>query len=209
MTFAFASSAVAQDVPALDPSEVEGLESAYGRMYMVDIEAIMASPEAADAILAGETPLSGMAALFSFEDEGAAEDGMGDFADQFAQSFLEGAEVDAEEVEIDDLGDEAVKYVGETEVDTTTTAQTTLIMVREGENIFVAFFIGGTDVETMTEDLARHMIEGELGTDEVVLDEEGGSTGGAFDVFPGREDADLVGGMVPFMDIDFLAGGSF
>jgi hypothetical protein len=210
LTLAFTSTAVvAQEVPAMDPSEVEGLESAYGRMYMVDIDAIMASPEAAEAILSGESPLSGMAAAFLFEDEGAAEGAMGDFADQFAESFLEGAEVEAEESEIEGLGDEAVIYTGTTDVDETTTADTAMIIARDGENIFISFIIGGTDVEGMVDDMAQHMIDGEIGADEVVLDEAGASTGGVFDIFPGAETADLVGGMVPFMDIDFLEGGSF
>lgn len=210
LSLAFTSTAVvAQDVPALDPSEIEGLDSAYGRMYMVDVDTMMATPGAAEAVLAGETPLSGMASAFIFADEGAAEDAMGDFADQFAQSFLEGAEVEAEETELDGVGDEAVIYTGTTEVDSTTTADTALIIARDGETIFVSFIIGGADVEGMTEDLTQHLIDGEAGEDEVVLDEEGASTGGIFEAFPGIDDADLVGGMIPFMDIDFLEGGSF
>lgn len=209
LTLAFASTAVvAQDIPALDPGDVEGLETAYGRMYMVDIETIMASPEAADAILSGDAPLSGVAAAFVFEDEGAAEDAMGGFADQFAEAFLEGAEVEAEEGEITGLGDEAVIYTGDAEVDTTTTAPTALVIARDGENIFISFVIGGSDVEGMTEDLVQHMMDGEIGEDEVVLDEEGGSTGGTFELFPSVDDADLVGGMIPFLDIDFLEDGS-
>ncbi len=204
LTLAFTSSAVAQDVPALDPSDIDGLESGYARMYIADIEALMATPGALESIDA--IPLSGMAAVFTFEDEGAAEDAMGDFADQFASAFLEGAEVEAEETEIDGLGNQAVQFSGESEVDATTTAATTMIIVQEGENIYIAFILGGEDVDTMTRDLAEHLVEGEISGEEVVVVQDGTSTGGAFDIFPNAENPEDAGGMVPFMDLDFLEG---
>ena len=61
LMFAFASSAVAQDVPAMDPSEVDGLESGYARMYIADIEALMATPAHpyTKALVASIPPLEG------------------------------------------------------------------------------------------------------------------------------------------------------
>jgi hypothetical protein len=204
LMFAFTSSAVAQDVPAMDPSEVDGLESGYARMYIADIDALMATPGALESIDA--IPLSGMAAVFTFEDEGAAEDAMGDFADEFANAFLEGAEVEAEETEIDDLGNQAVQYSGTSDVDETTTADTTMIIVQEGEFIYISFILGGEDVDGLTRGLVEHMMDGEISDEEVVVVQDGTSTGGAFEIMPNAENPEDAAGMVPFMDLDFLEG---
>lgn len=205
LMFAFASTAGAQsDIPAMDPNEVDGLESGYARMYIADIEALMSTPGAMDSMEG--LSLSGMAAVFTFEDDGAASDAFGDFSAEFAKSFLEGAEVEAEETEIDDLGDQAVQYTGEATVDEATTAPSSMIIVQQGEHIYVSFILGGEDVEGLTRGLAEHMMEGEIGDEDVVVVEEGTSTGGAFEVMPGADEADVVAGMVPFMDLDFMEG---
>jgi hypothetical protein len=207
LMFALTSTAGAQsDIPAMDPKEVDGLESGYARMYIADIEGLMATPGAMDSL--DGLSLSGMAAVFTFEDDGAASDAFGDFADQFAQSFLEGAEVEAKETKIDDLGDKAVQYSGEATVDETTTAPSSMILVQKGEFIYVSFFLGGEDVEGLSRGLAEHMMEGKIGDEEVVVVQEGTSTGGAFEVMPGKDDADVVAGMVPFMDLDFMEGST-
>lgn len=202
---AVSSSAGAQSTPTLDPGDVEGLESGYARMYIADIEAMMATPGAMEEMSLDDMALSGMAAVFTFEDEGAAEDAFDLFGDQFAQGFMEGSGTEAEKSEIDDLGNQAVEYLGETEVDDETTSPTSMILVQDGEHIFIAMILGGAEVSDDTRAFAEHLLDGEISDDEVVFNEDGSSTGGVFDIMPNEENTDIVQGMVPFMDADFMA----
>ncbi len=207
-TLGMASNAGAQSTPTLDPNDVAGLESGYARLYIADIEALMATPGAMESMSTpgalGDIALSGMAAVFTFEDEGAAEDAFGTFGEQFAQGFMEGSGTDAEPTEIDDLGNQAVEYLGETEVDAETTSATSIIVVQDGEHIFIAMILGGSDVSGATRDLAEYLIDAEIPDSEVMLNEDGTSTGGVYDIMPNKDNTDIVQGMVPFMDADFM-----
>lgn len=203
---AVSSGAGAQDsTPTLDPGDVEGLESGYARMYIADIEAMMATPGAMEEMSLDDMALSGMAAVFTFEDEGAAEDAFDLFGDQFAQGFMEGSGTEAEKTEIDDLGNQAIEYLGETEVDEETTSPTSMILVQDGEHIFIAMILGGAEVSDDTRAFAEHLLDGEISDDEVVFNEDGSSTGGVYDIMPNEENTEIVRGMVPFMDADFMA----
>lgn len=208
-TLGVASNAGAQGTPTLDPNDVPGLESGYARMYIADIEALMATPGAMEAMATpgalGDIALSGMASVFTFEDEAAAEDAFGTFGEQFAQGFLEGSGTTAEPKEINDLGNQAVEYVGETEVDDQTTSPMSIILVQDGEHIFIAMILGGSDVSASTRDLAEYLIDADIPDSEVMFNEDGTSTGGVFDILPNAENTDIVQGMVPFMDADFMA----
>jgi hypothetical protein len=208
LVFALAVSSTAgaqESTPTLNPGDVEGLESGYARMYIADIEAMMATPGAMEEMSLDDMALSGMGAVFTFEDEGAAEDAFGDFADQFAQGFLEGSGTEAEKSEIDDLGNQAVEYFGETEVDEETTSPTSMILVQDGEYIYIAMILGGADVSENTRAFAEYLLDTEIPDTEVSFNEDGSSTGGVFDILPNEENADIVQGMVPFMDADFIA----
>ena len=203
---AVSSSAGAQQgTPTLDPGDVEGLESGYARMYIADIEAMMATPDAMEEMSLEDLALSGMGAVFTFEDEGAAEDAFGLFGDQFALGFMEGSGTEAEKSEIDDLGNQAVEYLGETEVDDETTSPTSMILVQEGEYIYIAMILGGAEVSDDTRAFAEYLLEQEIPDTEVVFNEDGSSTGGVYDILPNEENTDIVRGMVPFMDADFMA----
>lgn len=202
---AVSSNAGAQSTPTLDPGDVEGLESGYARMYIADIEAMMATPEAMESMSLEDIALSGMGAVFTFEDEGAAEDAFGDFADEFANGFMEGSGTEAERSEIDDLGNQAVEYLGETEVDEETTSPTSMILVQDGEHIYIAMILGGTDVSENTRAFAEYLLDTEIPDTEVEFNEDGSSTGGVFDILPNEENTEIVQGMVPFMDADFMA----
>jgi hypothetical protein len=207
LIFAIAVSSTAgaqQGTPTLDPDDVEGLESGYARMYIADIEAMMATPEAMESMSLEDIALSGMGAVFTFEDEGAAEDAFGDFADGFAEGFLEGSGTEAEKSEIDDLGNQAVEYFGETEVDEETTSPTSLILVQDGEHIFIAMILGGTEVSEDTRAFAEYLIEANIPDTEVEFNDDGSSTGGVYDILPNEENTDIVQGMVPFMDANFM-----
>lgn len=205
---AVSSAAGAQEsTPTLNPEDVEGLQTGYARAYIADIEALMATPEALENLSLDDLALSGLTAVFTFEDEDAASNAFGDFSEQFAEGFMEGSETEVtdEPTEIDDLGDQAIEYIGETEVDEETTAPASMILVQDGEYIYIAMILGGNDVSENTRALAEHLLEGEIGDAEVEFNEDGSSTGGAYDVMPNEENTEIVQGMVPFMDMDFMA----
>lgn len=205
---AVSSAAGAQEsTPTLNPEDVEGLQTGYARAYIADIEALMATPEALENLSLDDLALSGLTAVFTFEDEDAASNAFGDFSEQFAEGFMEGSETEVtdEPTEIDDLGDQAIEYIGETEVDEETTAPASMILVQDGEYIYIAMILGGNDVSENTRALAEHLLEGEIGDGEVEFNEDGSSTGGAYDVMPNEENTEIVQGMVPFMDMDFMA----
>lgn len=208
LTLAVSSAAGAQEsTPTLNPEDVEGLQSGYARAYIADIEALMATPEAMANLSLDDLALSGLAAVFTFEDEDAASNAFGEFSEEFAAGFMEGSEteVTAEPTEIDDLGDQAIEYIGETEIDDETAAPASMIVVQDGEYIYIAMILGGSDVSENTYAFAEYLLDGEIGDGEVEFNEDGSSTGGPYDVMPNEENTEIVQGMVPFMDMDFMA----
>lgn len=206
LTLAVSSTAVAQEAtPPLDPGDIEGLVSGYGRTYIADIESLMATPEALENLAIEDISLSGLAMVMTFEDEDIASDAFSDFSDEFAEGFMEGSEMQAEPSEIDDLGNQAIEYYGETEVDETTVAPSSMIIVQEGEYIYVAMILGGTDVSESSRALAEHLLEAEIPDTEVEFNADGTSTGGVYDIMPNAENADVVQGMIPFIDMEFVS----
>lgn len=205
---ALTSPAVAQDVPTLDPADVEGLESAYARMYMMDIEGMLSTPmsDAATPSI-DEVPFYAFVAVFTFDDAGNAESNFEAFSDDFAQGFFSESETEAETNEIDGLGDQAVEYVGELQIDETESAPSSLVTVQDGENILISVVSGGAEPGETSLGIVEFMLDNEMGEGEVEVVQEGTSTGGAFDLMPTAEDADVLNGLVPFMDMDLLAGG--
>lgn len=182
--------------------DIEGLESGYGRMYMVDFEVLLASPEALEAMTSGgETPVMGIVGVFTFEDDASAEDALEMFGDEFSASFFEGEE--PEKAEIDDLGDNAIGYVGQADLDEETTMDTAVVVAQEETNLYLAVVFGGEDTLAETQSWVEFMLDGEISDDEVVIDTDGASTGGVFEVMPGEDDADVTGGLLPFTDVDF------
>ena len=205
LALAVSSSAGAQEAtPPLNPADVEGLESGYARMYIADIEAMMATPGAMEEMSLDDLALSGMAAVFTFEDEDAADAAFGEFSDMFPTLFMESGK-DVESTDIDDLGDQAVEHFGEMVIDDETTAATSMILVQDGEHIFIAMIMGGSETSESTRAFAEYLLDGEISDAEIVFNEDGSSTGGVYDIMPNEENTDIVQGMVPFMDADFMA----
>ncbi|HLU35516.1 MAG TPA: hypothetical protein VKZ61_07075 [Thermomicrobiales bacterium] len=207
MTFALASSAAAQgDMAPLNLSEMDGVETGYARMYMIDIEAALEDPANMDAATPEDAPFYGIAIAIDFDDEDSAEAGFETFSDEFSSAFFEGD--GPESNEIDDLGDNAVEMTGEVDVDDSGNAPTGLVMVQEGEMIYVSVIMGGDDATGLAMGLAEFMLDGEPGEGDVELVPDGNSSGGVFDVMPTADDADVVDGLVPFMDVDLVSGPS-
>lgn len=191
------SSAMAQDL-----SGVEGLESAYGRMYMVDTATIVATPGATESLDAGDIPLVARTAVYSFEDSAAAEVATEDVADSIADDASEGAGMEKEE--LDGIGDAAFQYTTDVEVEEGTTVGMVIVVVQEDENLLVAAVVGGEDPAGMAHDWAEFMVDAEIENDEVQFSEDGTSSGGAFDLMPGADDEDLLGDLAPVGDVDVI-----
>jgi hypothetical protein len=203
-TFAFSTAALAQDIPAFDPAEMEGVESGYGRMYMVDWEMLLASPDAVED-MAADAPLVGMIGIFTFEDDDAAQSNLEPLGDSLTeQANDEGATLEKEEV---DLGDEGYAYVGELPVDESESMNGAIIFVQQDEYIYFVMILGGEEPVDMGQEWTEYVLDGEIGDDAVELSEDGTSTGGVFDAMPTAEDEDLLGGMLPVSDSDLLEDG--
>jgi hypothetical protein len=196
---------MAQGTPAAGPGQPDGLQSAYGRIYMLDVESMMATAGAGDSLDPASTPLIGRVAVFTFEDAAAAEEGIGQLSDMTAGDAFEGA--DAGKEEIDDLGDTAYQYTGEVEVEAGLTANMTLLIVQDDAQILMAAVVGGADPDAMARSWVEFMLDAEIGDDEARLVDDGTSTGGAFDLMPGADDEDLLQGLLPIADLDLLAEG--
>lgn len=196
-TLVLTAPATAQDV-----SQIDGLESAYGRIYMFDVDALLASPEAAEMFDPAAIPLIGRTAVFTFEDDEAADAASGELADLTADDAFEGAE--AEKEELNDLGDAAYQYTAEIEIEEGMTADIVLIVVQEDENILMAAIVGGEDPAGMALDWAEYMLDAEVEEEEVQLSDDGTSSGGAFELMPGADDEEILGGMLPVADVDVM-----
>lgn len=198
-TFAFTLSALAQGTP--EPG-LDGLQGAYGRIYMADMGAVMATAGAGGTPDLAATPLIGRVAVYTFEDTAAAEANVERLAAMTAEEAAEGASTQKDEV--DDIGDTAYQYTAKVEPEGGMTADMTLLVVQEGEHVFMAAVVGGTDPATMARSWVEFMLDGEVGDEEITLAEDGTSSGGVFDLMPNADDAELLGGMLPMADLDLL-----
>lgn len=182
--------------------DIEGLESGYGRMYMVDFEMLFASPEAMDEMMSGgESPVMGIVGVFTFEDAASAGDALETFGEEFSAGFFEGEA--PETVEIEDLGDNAIGYAGEAELDAETTMSSAVVVAQEDTYLYLAVVFGGAEALEMGQSWVEFMRDGEIGEEMIELSDDGTSTGGVFDLMPGEEDTDVTGGLLPYSDIDF------
>lgn len=207
MGFAITSTAAAQDVPT-SAGDVEGLETGYARMYMPDFSAMIeaAGTPGATTGFDENAVLVIMTAGFTFD----SEDNAGKALDTFGEGFtseMSGAE-NLEAAELDDLGDRAVLYSGTVE-ESGESMPTNTLLVQDGEAVYMISVTGGDldEGKQQAQDIATHMLDGEIETGDVTFNEDGTSTGGVFDLMPTAEDTDLVSGLAPSMDMDFSGMG--
>lgn len=196
-------SAAGQDASSVE-EELPGIESAYSRLFMPDFDAMFAALETpgADIEFDENGVVMVMTIVFTFDSEDNAANAMNTLQEGFVETS---EEAEIEETEIDDLGDRALMFSGV--VDETDDPLTTIsLFVQDGEHVYVVT-LGGGELEAgkqQSQDIAQFMVDAEISTDEVTLDAEGGSTGGAFDLMPTAEDTDLVGGLAPTSDSNML-----
>ncbi|HWV23286.1 MAG TPA: hypothetical protein VNZ58_03775 [Thermomicrobiales bacterium] len=202
--FAVTTSAAAQDTPSVDSLNVDGLESGYGRAYMPDLNALveaMSTPGAATPDLNADGPSAIQISILTFDKADNAKKASDSIADEIASQEVEDVEMKSEEVK--DLGDSATLYTGEVKSMGETMAITALL-VQDGEQLLQIQIVGGENDanSSQAQAIAQHMLDTEPSTNEVTFNEDGTSTGGAFDRMPQSGDTDLIGDLTPFMDMD-------
>lgn len=196
LTLAFTSTGMAQGGSPETIRDLDGIESGYGRMLMVN-----SAIEMDQRLSSNELPVAGMVGVFTFEDADAAEDSLDIVGEEFATEFFDDGPVS--EVEVDDLGEKAYGYISEATIDERFTVEASSVIVHADEYIYFAVVIGGEDTLAMGETWIEFMIDGEVLDDEVIFNADGTSTGGAFEIMPGETDADVTEGLLPYSDIDF------
>lgn len=204
--FAATTSAAAQEMPDVDAPDMEGLETGYARMFMPDFGAMidaLGTPGADMPEIDQEGVLTVMTAILTFDNADNADKSMAVVADTYTEEGESDTDIDMTSEEISDLGDKATLHSGAVDISGEKTTFNILI-VKDDSQLLLIQVIGGEAEAgaTQAQDIANFMLDTEPTTDEVTFNEDGTSTGGAFDRMPTAEDTDLVDGLAPFIDMD-------
>lgn len=167
--------------------QAEGLVSAYDRTYMVDFEALMASPSADmasmdTAAMMRVVSITGM----TFDSDDNAKAYVDDVKSQLedaeqAGELPEGTEVrELEDGDIDKDGIIATMSMEDLGVNTA------IMVFVDGDQVFMIVAIDAdvASAEAMVTGLATHIVGTEIQNDEVTFSDDGTSTGGVFDRMP-------------------------
>jgi hypothetical protein len=194
-----ASSVAAQDDPLSglggDLDQYEGIEEAAGRVYMVDYEALMSTPENLENLEMPSGVQGGFFAVLKFDNDDNAEKAMDQLRSEAETSLTEESEgATVEEISHDDLDDDALAYK-QTSTDETLGATTTVIIAdQDDEYIYVSavFAFGeGEDPTDLSINTVNDMSEADAGDGDATFNEDGTSEGGIWDKLP---DADAQDG---------------
>lgn len=186
--------------PMGEAMQAEGLVSAYDRTYMVDFEAMMASPSAdlADmdsAAMMRVVSITGM----TFDSDDHAEAYLKDMKSQIDDA-QEAGEM-PEGTEVKDLEDfDKDGFIATMSMEDLGVNSAILVFV-DGDQVFMVVGIDA-DIEsatTLVTDVAKYVADAEVKDDKVTLNEDGTSTGGVFDRMP-EAGSDLVGDLTSVTD---------
>lgn len=176
----------------VDFSQLEGIEQVVGRSYSIDFVALMSSPEAAEGDIAYPTGIvTAYAVVAKFDEDDNAESGWETLRSLFndqAAAVTDDEATEVTELEVDDLGDNAAGYSA-TEDDGGSALYSTILIVREGEYVYVSVVsTGGDDPTGAATDLVEAMIGAGAGDGEGEANDEGIYSGGLWDKFPDEDD---------------------
>lgn len=209
LTLGLSTSGVSAQVaaPTLDDEmlgfeEVEGLVSVYDRTFSMDMEAMLASPDADFASMDMSALMRSVSiTAYTFESDDDAERFMDEMRDEANAGLEEMTETleDGQEITITDI--EVVDKDGMTmtmvmDMDDLSIAMTMHVFV-DGNHVFL---VSATDSELeasaqAADGLAQYVVDTEAGSDDVTFSEDGTSTGGVYDRMPQVGD-ELVGDFV-------------
>ena len=193
--------------PLEDLSQFEGIQHGVSRSWSIDFAAMMEmTPTGED-----EDPFADMTGLFlvggfilEFEEDGNAEDAFTSFQDlsdeEVAGELDEDGSATIVREDLDDLGDQATAFTVTTEEEEFGGTYR-YVIVQDGNYLLMAITAGTTEEDVaVADEFASEMVDnldGQSGPGE--FDEEGGSTGGLWDIFPSGDD-EMFEGLVPLGD---------
>jgi hypothetical protein len=180
--------------------DLEGLQHSVNRVYTVDYSAMMddmSSPDAEMQMPTGVVSLSGV--ILEFESDDNAEAALDVIKDQ-AGVDLAGSEENVEEIELD-LGDNSISYGGTEDVDGQE-MQSVITLVQQDNYAYFVYGVGSDeDMESVVSDFTNTLIDND-GSGEGEFNEDGTSSGGLWDKFPGADD-EAVSGLIPYDQVIF------
>lgn len=200
LPFGFAPSASAQEENPIDQLKyMPGLESAYARRYVTAEDIGLATPDVPPL-----GPSRVELTILEFSDETSLATAWTLLVDDdLVTTLANQSDVEFEISRLDGLGDQAIAATSENDDGETYG----LILVRDGNlgHIVTGY---GEDPSVMRSlrSFAEHMVATEPGPAEIVFGPVADSTGGTFDVMPGRDDTDVIGELVPIYEYDLLNG---
>jgi hypothetical protein len=192
---------------------LEGLQQVINRYYGPDMDAMMngmLTPPAEgtevpsmDDVMANSSYVSTV--VMKYDNDDHAENGFNAYFDASKQQIEADDSSTSEEVDVDDLGDEA-KAIKGTIDDGDTTTNFFSILVRDGEFNYVAIAIASSDaVEQQATDIMKALLDNEPGDGDGTFNADGTSSGGLWDLFPVNGDAELGTLVVSGDEISFPA----
>ncbi len=180
--------------------ELEGLQHSVNRAYTIDYSAMMeamATPGAEMEMPAGVFSLSAVILEFESDDNaGAALD----VINEQAGVELTGGEEEVAEVDLD-LGDKSISYSGTEDMDGQE-MQSVITLVQKDNFAYFVYGVGsGEDMEAVVSDFTNTLIDNE-GSGAGEFNEDGTSSGGLWNKFPGADD-EAVSGLIPYDQVLF------
>jgi hypothetical protein len=193
--------------PLEDLSEFEGIQHGVSRSWSIDFAAMMETTPTGE----GDDPFEDMSGIFliggfvlEFDEDGNAEDAFTKFQDlsdeELASDLADDETATIKREELDDLGDQAMAF-------TITTDEEEFggtyryVIAQDGHYLLLAIAAGTTEEDAaVADEFASAMVDNlddQSGPGE--FDEEGGSTGGLWDIFPSDDD-EMFEGLVPLGD---------
>ncbi|MCO5226772.1 MAG: hypothetical protein M9934_00640 [Thermomicrobiales bacterium] len=220
MTLSLAVTPVAAQGVDLDDPESMGIVGGYGRLYFAaSVMDLMMSGEAPDA-----DTLDGLADVYmimvlglEFASADIADENLDGFLCSMLASYLE-LETDVnsacddvmeegvELIDVEGLGDRAIESTVVMDEDPVLgfAGKLNLLLVRDGSTVYVFLHIGPGAEAGTADPLAAFLFSADPSDTEVVFDEDGGSTGGFFDMLP-PADGPLLADFIPVADMDMGA----
>lgn len=200
LSLVLATSAVSAQDPSevIDPTDTEGYESAYSRVYSPSMDE-SSSPEAGIDLASMMKAVTLIGVTFDSDDNAEAYlENLKSSVDEMANSGNSDMEMEISEP---DYGDRAYSLsvdMSEYEMGTSMTA----IQVDNVVFITQAFSSSVDEAQAMVQPFIDHLMDNDVSDDEVAFSEDGTSTGGVFGAFPSAEDTDVIGDLTNIVDAD-------
>jgi hypothetical protein len=190
--------AAAQDTEPLDDlddfAEVDGLEYAVSRIWMVDFETMLAASPAAG--MAAPDLFFTMAMVWRMDSTEHAEEAFTFLEEDGTDDLLQDDTANVEMSDLDGIGDQA----STTEVsssDDDLEGVTRISIAQEGEYVYLVMSLGGNSASVANADLVLGAMvnDADPSDGDGTLAEDGTSTGGIWDTFP-ADDLDALTGLI-------------